>query len=284
MATAGTQKAVNTLQTNLKQYDHTFIQNYSLFLGGLNATHNSLRQYDPLKGGYNRIFFVKMPTFMEKIMPAQTKQVRHILEYGFTKIDGIANTTLEFEQLTGGYAGKSFDVATQAKDETQNLTISLYEFSGSPIRTYTDMWISGISDQYTGLGHYHGALDMDANLRYAQYNHVAEAIYIATDPTGRSNNIEYACLLTNMMPKSVKKDHFNYESGSHPIVATDIEFTAVKYESPQINTLAVALMDRFQTMRDYLEFNSEYTVGDMNSHYKPKINNWPDNVNQGASE
>ena len=252
----------NTFQSNIKQYTSDSITNYSLFLGGLDVTSKSLDQYDPLKTGYGRIFFVKMPVFMEKIMPAQTKRVRHLMEYGFTRIDGLGNLTLEHEQITGGYAGRQFDVATTSKDDTNEITISMYEMAGSPLREYFEMWISGISDPHTGLAHYHGAtIDGSANgalLQYKQANHVAEAIYVATDPTGKSSGIEYACLLTNMMPKSVKKDQFNFESGQHNLVQMDIPFTAVKYESPQINKVAKGLIQRFQTMRDFLDFKSPY--------------------------
>lgn len=276
---AGTKTQVQTLQSNIKKYNSDFITNYSLFLGGLNATQKSLEQYDPLKTGYSRIFFVKMPVFMEKIMPNETKRFRHLLEYGFTRIDGIGNTELEMEQMTGGYAARQFDAPTIAKDQTQNITLQLYEFAGSPVREYLDMWISGISDPYTGLGHYHGAMDIDPSIKYSQANHVAEAIYVVTDPTGRSNGIEYACLLSNMIPKQVKNDHFNYESGQHNIVQADIEFSCVQYKSPQINTIAKALIDKFQVMRDYLDFESQYTQADVNAKLKPNIVNWPAKYN-----
>lgn len=276
-----------TPQTNIKAYDDTknSIRNYSLFLGGINATHQSLKQYDPLKTGYNRIFFVKMPVFMDKMYPEQTKRIRHLLEYGFTNISGIGNVTLEMDAITGGYAGRQFDVGTVSKDDTQAITITTYEFAGSPVREYMDLWISGISDPYTGLGHYHGALDLDDKeaLKYAQYNHVAEAIYVATDPTGRADGIEYACLLTNMMPKGVKKDQFNYESGRHELVTMETEFSCVKYESPQINTIAKKLIAKYQTMRDYLDFKTEYTEADVNDHPKTKINNWPDEFNDNLT-
>lgn len=276
-------KVYQTPQSNIKKYDRADITNYSLFLGGINATHQSLQQYDPLKTGYNRIFLVKMPTFMNTLWPDETKRFRHLMEYGFTKIDGIQNTTLESEAITGGYAGRTIDVGTVAKDETNGITVGLYEFAGSPIREYLDLWISGISDPYTGLGHYHGAMDKDPSIKYSQHNHVMEAIYVATDPTGRSEGIEYACLLTNMVPKTVRKDQFNYESGQHSLVTLDVDFTAVKYESPQINQVAKSLMSRFQTMRDYLDFKSEYTEASATSHFKPNITNWPAEFNTGAS-
>lgn len=270
---------IQTLQSNIKQYTSNSIFNYSLFLGGLDTTAKSLEQYDPLKTGYGRIFFVRMPVFMQKIMPDETKRIRHLMEYGFTRIDGIGNLSLETEQLTGGYAGRQFDIPTVAKDETNQITLSLYELAGSPVREYLEMWISGMADPYTGLAHYHGA-----DLPYKQSNHVAEAIYVATDPTGRSNGIEYACLLTNMFPKQVKKDQFNYEAGQHQLVQMDVEFAAVKYESPQINTVAKGLIQRYQTMRDYLDFKSNYVYStqqvrgkdNVATGFRPEIDAWPD--------
>lgn len=264
---------INTLQSNIKQYSKDMTQ-YSLFLGGLNVKNKALDQYSPLKTGYARIFFVKMPTFMNKIMPNKTKNFKHLLEYGFVGVDGIQNTTLEFEQITGGYSGRQFDVGTTAKDETNEVTVKVYEFAGSPVREYTDMWMTGISDPFTGIGHYHGAMDLDPTLQYSQANHTAEAIYVQTDPTGRHTGIEYACLLANMMPKTVKKDHLNYEAGQHPIVQVDIPFTCVKYESPQINLIATELVKKFAILRDYLEFTSGYTTTDVAGMTKPAIADW----------
>lgn len=249
----------NTIQSGIKNHSKDMTK-YSLFLGGLDVTSKSLAIYDPLKTGYVRLFMVKMPVFMEKMFSEKTKNFKHLLEYGFIGIDGIGNTTLEFEQLSGGYVGKSFEVATVAKDETTAITIKTYEFAGSPVREYIDTWINGISDQQSGIGHYHGAMDLPTGaVKYSQANHTAEAIYVTTDSTGRDDSIEYACLLTNMMPKVVKKDHLNYESGSHPTVQIDIEFTCTKYESTQINKIASQLLKKYKILTNYLDFKSGYS-------------------------
>ncbi len=263
----------NTLQSNIRQGSDK-IQQYSLFLGGLNTKSSAIEQYSPLRVGYARIFFVKMPVFLKSILPGKTANFKHMLEYGFVGIDGIQNTTLEFEQMTGGYAGRSFDVASTAKDETNEVTVKLYEFTGSPVREYTDMWISGISDPNTGIGHYHGAIGTNG-IVYNQANHTAEAIYVQTDPTGREDAIEYACLLTNMIPKNVKKDHFNFEAGQHPVVQVDVPFTCVKYESPQINLVAKQLIAKYKILRNYLDFQSGYTTAMIDALPATKINDWP---------
>lgn len=245
----------NSIQSNIKgASDDATIRDYSLFLGGLNAKNNVLGAYTPLKTGYARIFMIKSPAFMMKWDADRTKSFRHLVEYGFIGVDGIQNTTLETEQLTGGYAGRQLDVATTAKDETNEITIRLYEFSGSPVRAYIDAWVTGISDPLTGLSHYHGV-----DTSYSQKNHTAEMIYLVTDPTGK--NIEYACMFANMMPKQVKKDHFNYEAGQHNIVQVDIPFTAVKYESPDINLAAAKLLEKYTVLMNGYNFKSGYISG-----------------------
>lgn len=260
-----------SMQTNIKQMTSNAINDYSIFLGGLNTTHQALEQYDPLRTGYGRIFFVKMPRFMEVLMPEASKRVKHIMEYGNTGVSGISNTTLDFEQFTGGYAGKSFDIPTVAKDETNEITLSLYEFAGSPIREYMDMWISGISDLNTGLQTFHNAKIAKTDgsgykrLEVKQSNAVAEAFYVHTGPSGRADDIEFACFLTNMMPKQATKDHFEYSAGEHKIVQISQTFTCVKYESPQINEVAKALINKYIIIRDFLDFKSGWTNADVNN-------------------
>ena len=145
-----------SLQSNIKNSSRDLTR-YSLFLGGLNVKAKALEQYNPLKTGYTRIFVVQMPKFMNKILPIATKNFKHMIEYGFKSIDGIQNLTMEYEAITGGYAGRSFEIPTILKDETNAITIKLQEMSGSPVREYIEMWLSGISDPHTGLCHYHGA-------------------------------------------------------------------------------------------------------------------------------
>ena len=251
-----------SLQSNIKN-NNKDLTKYSLFLGGLNVKAKALEQYNPLKTGYTRIFVVQMPKFMNRILPLASKNFKHMIEYGFKSIDGIQNLTMEYEAITGGYAGRSFEIPTILKDETNAITIKLQEMSGSPVREYIEMWLSGISDPHTGLCHYHGALDKDsatgnAGMEAIQANQVAEMIYVSTDHTGRE--IEFACLLSNMIPKVVKRDHYNYESGTHNAVEYDVEFTCTMYTSPDVNEVAKLLLDKYKILTNYLDFKSDYIM------------------------
>ena len=262
MADNKTRDSHRSLQSNIKN-NNKDLTKYSLFLGGLNVKAKALEQYNPLKTGYTRIFVVQMPKFMNRILPIASKNFKHMIEYGFKSIDGIQNLTMEYEAITGGYAGRSFEIPTILKDETNAITIKLQEMSGSPVREYIEMWLSGISDPHTGLCHYHGALDKDAatgnaGMEAIQANQVAEMIYVSTDNTGRE--IEFACLLSNMIPKVVKRDHYNYESGTHNAVEYDVEFTCTMYTSPDVNEVAKLLLDKYKILTNYLDFKSDYIM------------------------
>jgi hypothetical protein len=266
---------LKTIQSNIKNANDTDWTKYSLFLGGLDVSANALQQYDPQRTGYARIFVVRKPTFLEKVFgyPGNTdlakkfKSFWHMIEYGFIGIDGIQNTSLEFETLTGGYAGRSMELPTLSRDETNAITIRVYEMAGSPIREFIDTWITGIADPHTGLTHYHGAKDENGGLlKPSQYHQTAEMIYVNTDSTGNSGKIEYACLLANMVPKIVKKDHYNYESGSHPLVQYDIEFTATRYESLAINDVAKKLVEKHSILSNYTYFRPKNYIDGTNDN------------------
>lgn len=281
--------ARNTIQENIKRNTKDF-GDYGLFMGGLDVALKNIDQFDPLRTGYARIFILRLPRFMQLMDAAMSMRFKHLFEFGFTRISGIADTTLETEDVTGGYTGAKFQVPSITKSDTDGVTVSLYEFSGSPIREYIDTWMTGISDPLTGHAHYHGM--MSESCAFKASNHIMECIYVVTDPTGHEEGIEYACMFSNMMPKSVKKSHFEYESGSHPAVSIDLEFTATRYESPQINEVAHALIKKYKVLRDYLDYNSGWGIDTPGTNGRTAINervdytlkdgnaswSWPDHV------
>lgn len=251
---------MKSIQQNIKQNTKDFGE-YGLWMGGLDISSKNIDQFDPLRTGFVRLFIIRTPEFMRRMDPDATRRFKHLVEMGFTRVDGIGDKTMDTEDIQGGYTGSKFQIPSVVHDDMDTLTITVQEFSGSPVREYIDTWMTGISDPLTGLSHYHGVLSDTCPFKAS--NHTMEMIFVSTDPTG--NDIEYACMLCNMMPKSVKVSHFNYESGSHPAVQVDLDFTATKYESPQINTVAAALLDKYKILRDYLDFNSGYTRDDVNA-------------------
>lgn len=267
---------VATLQDNIRKCDNTEITNYAYWLGGTDTTNAALAQYDLLRTGYGRLFILRMPAFVEFLLEDETRVFKHMLEFGNVGISGIQGYTAEFASVTAGYVGNTVEIPTGVKDDTNSITIRIYETQGSLIRTYIDFWLTGVSDPYTGLSHYHGARDVDENSSsyvLSQANHTMEALYVATDPTGEQ--AEYVCLLTNMFPRSSDHSHFEYEPGSHDLVQLSLEFTCTKYMSAQINYIGTVALNKFAILKNYLNMYSGYTaakveeiVGDHN------ITNW----------
>lgn len=282
-----------TIQSGIHYHDNEDLTKYALFLSGLNVTHDVLQNYDPLRTGYGRIFMVRKPVFLEETIPNKLSKFKHIIEYGNTSISGIQDISQETNPLTGGYAGKSFEIPSYASDGTNGLSIQVYEFSGSPVREVIHTWINGMNDVLTGLAHYNGA---DTPVKQA--NQTAEFIYVSTDNTG--TKVEYACMFANCFPKNIKNDHFNYQSGSHELVDYTIDFAGTKYESIQINNVAQELLDRYKILSNSLNFFSgisitdpkhmgqgayyDYTDGQLHERYDSSGNAIPFNPNFDSNE
>ncbi len=261
--------AIKTIQSNIKRNTRDWDQ-YSVFLGALDVSAKNIDQFDPLRTGFVRIFIVRLPRFMEKLDQDMAKRFKHYVEMGFIGVSGIGNTTLEMQSIEGGYANNKFDIPSVCRDETDGIQIKVYENSGSPVREFIDTWMTGICDPLSGLAHYHGVIDETCSYKAA--NHIMEMFYVSTDPTGTA--IEYACLFCNMMPKVVSKSHFEFNPGQHEAVQVDLDFTATRYESPQINEIAAALLNKYKLLRSYLQFNSGYSTQDVDAMdaYNSKIN------------
>ena len=246
-------ETIQTIQSNIKTFSKNNITDYALMLGGLNVSQDALLQYDPLKTGFGRIFMVTQPLFLTDIIGDKLRIFKHILEYGNTSISGITDTDVDFNQMTGGYVGKSMEIPSVAKDNTNSLTINVYEFSGQPIREVIHTWINGTMDLMSGLTHYYGRAGYDKNhITPSQANQTAEFIYVNTDQTG--TKVEYACMFANCFPRSIKNDQFNYESGTHDLVQYSVEFSATKYESAKINDIGQKLIDKYQVLMNSIEF------------------------------
>ena len=251
-----------TFQSGAHQSDKAELSKYALFLGGLNVTRGALEQYDPLRTGYGRLFMIRKPVFLtsEKYgIKDKLNTFKHILEYANIGVSGNNNITMNFNQMQGGYTNRQMDVPNIATDDSNEFTVRVYEFSGSPVREVIQMWINGMSDIQSGFAHYNGAV-MDG-IDYSQANHTAEFIYVVTDPSG--TKVEYAALFANCMPKEIKLDHFNYDSGQHDLVQMDVAFTCTRYMSPVVNDVAARLIKKYSVLVNSLNFNPGFKDSDI---------------------
>jgi len=255
----------DTIQTNISQSENDYSK-FSYFLKGIDVTQQNLDQMTPYIQGISRIFVYTVPAFMNQLYPTKTKNFKSYMETGYTRIDGIGDISVEFVDFEGGFAGQRFSNVSVAKDDTDTVTISLYEQHGSPVREYIDTWVNGVVDHRSGVAHYHGLIekynnDNTTGLKYSEANHTAEFIYVALSPTAL--DIEYACMLAHAFPTKVSKSHLNYESGNRSNVLLDCEYKVTKYESPSINNVGTYYLNASKISYNYLNFTPNIAESDV---------------------
>lgn len=241
-----------TTQTGIN-YSESSFERFSYFLGGIDVTSQNIDQFTPYIRGVSRIFLHKPPRFMHVGYPDETKRFKQYFETGYTSVDGIGDISVEFTDFEGGFAGQRFSNVSLARDDTESITVSVYELSGSPVREYIDTWITGVRDPRSGIAHYHGMLS--DTLQYKEGNHTAEMIYTTMDPTGMA--CEYVCMFAHCFPTKVPKNHLNYEKGNRENVQMDLEFRVSKYESPAINAIGMWYLTNSLVSYNYLDFDPQ---------------------------
>ena len=246
-----------TIQSNIKSNTKSF-DKFGYFLGGIDVTHQNLDMFTPYIRGVSRIFLHKPPAFMQERFPDMTRRFKTYLETGYTSLDGIGDITVDFTDFEGGFAGQRYSTVSLSRDETDTITIQLYELTGSPIREYLDTWITGTRDPRSGIAHYHGVIAEKGADYYSEKNHTAEMFYVNLDPT--AINIEYCAMFAHMFPTRVPKAHLNYEKGNRDNALLDVEFRTTKYESPAINNIGAWYIANSNVNYNYLDFDPNVTV------------------------
>lgn len=290
---------VITSQTGGRLFDGQDITKYSLFVGGVNATHHALRNYSPMLNGFGRLFMVRSPKAILKMFAGSDAylfskdslfiQFRHMLEYMNRSVTGFSEKTLPEAgtPIQGGYAGREFRTPTVTKETTQEITIGLYEMTGAPILTVIDGWMNAIGDENSGLATYGGwisggvdnngihkrlyqnveAGETDEGIPFNEANHTAEFIYVAHDRSGAQ--VERAVLLADCWPKGIAQGQIldMAAGGVHDNAAYDVVFNCAMYRSPIITAIANDLLKQYRIVSNSLNFNPQlgdavYAEGD----------------------
>jgi hypothetical protein len=224
----------------------------NLFAGVWRLDQTNLDRFDPFIQGYAFVMWTKLPAFFESDIRTN---FQHLTEKNFKSFSGIGDMTLQVEDLTTGFAGNAYGVATNLQKENTSFTLTHYELAGSPIRELYQYWITGIRDPETGLAHYHGKLS--DSMQYSAKNHTGELLYVVTDPSGAAggaSGIEYAAYYTNVMPTKIPQDHLNYSSGDHGLVEIQIDFRGNYHQSKEINELAVTAMQSYKIQKRFGDY------------------------------
>ena len=276
---------VGTAESYMKKNTKNY-KNLSYFIAGIDVTDQNLDQLTPYIPGITRMFMHKEPYFMQIAFPEETDNFKSYIETGYKSIGGIADISVGSEQIQGGWANQNYEVISSVTDDTDTISIGIYEQTGSPVREFLELWVTGVRDPRSGVAHYHGVVETPNHINtkttdgtyttyqaqgninsenvsgiwvpYGEKNHTAEFVYYDLDPT--AHYIEYACMFAHAFPKSVKKDHLNYSSGDRSPVEMTVDFAVMKYESRYINDLAIMYLIKDQLEYNYLNFDPLWKV------------------------
>ena len=110
---------------------NTQIVQYALTLGGFNTTHGALKQWDPLITNYPRLFMVRKPLSLQRYFVGHEIKFdafKHLLEYGNLGVSGLQNPSVEFDEIKGGYGGRSFEIPKGVTDGTNEFDVDFNVF------------------------------------------------------------------------------------------------------------------------------------------------------------
>lgn len=263
-----------TIQTQLKGNEKSY-KDFSYFLGGIDVTHQNLHLFDPYIQGVSRLFMHKAPIFMDKQYNDETKRFREYFETGYTRVDGIADISVDFVDFEGGFNGDKFSNVSQARDDTDTVTVSLYEQTGSPVREFIETWVTGVRDIRSGIAHYHGGIGQNG-VEYGEKFHTAEFVYFTLEPTAQV--LEYSCLFAHCFPTKVPKGHLNFEKGNRENVLMDLDFKTKKYESPAINSVGWSYLAASKVEYNYLRFTPNIKHEDVMATKGERNYSWKNNI------
>lgn len=278
---------VITAQTGATPFDGAKMMDYSMFVGGVNATHHALRNYSPALNGFGRLFMVRPPIALLKAFAGNDAylyskdslfmQFKHMLEYMNRSVTGFGEKRLEVAStsIQGGFAGRQFRTPTVTKEETQSIRIGLYELIGLPVYTVIDGWMNMIGDENSGLSHYGGYIsggqdetgierrlyrrssESDEGIAFNEANHTAEFIYVMHDRSGAQ--VQRAVMLADCFPLGIDQGAvLNMDAGgNHDNITYEVEFNCVVYRSPIITAIANDLLKQYRIVSNSLNFNPE---------------------------
>lgn len=278
---------VITAQTGGRRFDVPDFTKYSYFVGGVNATSHALQNYSPQMNNFGRLFMIRPAPAMLKMFGGSAAnlyskdnsfiQFKHMCEYMCRSVTGFQDKTLENAgtPIQGGFANRSFNVPTTARETTNTINLSLYEFTGSPVYEVIDGWMNAIGDENSGLATYGGWIsggkgsdnkekrlyrregEEEDGIPFNEANHTCEFIYVQHDRSGAQ--VERAVLLADMYPMGLPQQNIldAQEGGAHDIVTYSIPFNCVVYRSNIITSIANDLLKQYRIVSNSLNFNPE---------------------------
>jgi len=193
----------------------------SFFDGRFNSKQQIV---DPFVGGYAFMYWVKLPTWVNDQYP----EFKEMSQRSMKDFQGVGDHTLNTVGMALGFNPTEEQVAGGISGD-QGFSMQYQEFSGSPITSATNFWVSGIRDPSTNVPTYPRLPGVEG---YGAKYHTGELLYVVMRPDVNTGfkAIESAVYYTNVMPTKIIGDYLNYSQGSNDTAVLTQDYTGNRWQ------------------------------------------------------
>ena len=219
------------------------VSEYTLMKGV--TDYSNLKQFDMFESGYSFLTVVSVPKFMD-ILAAQDPDILnlqegfvHILEGEFRGLSGIPDITGDQGTITNG-SNELQILNNVTMDTSIQVTMTVWERSGSLVTKYISQYLTGIKDPYSKAKTYHGLIGSSINDPGPEYE-TFTFLYYVTDNTMRK--VEKAYLLCNAQPTTAPTSTlYNSQRGTFDFQELDLTFNCYPIVGDMVNKYASMML------------------------------------------
>lgn len=212
---------------------------YNAFRGVTDFTN--INQFSQYETGYQALFVLQMPYFMEKLDKTLSDSFRHMLEYEFRGLDGLPDTQADTMEITDGINTQRL-INKVTYDTSATISSSYFEKTGSLITKFSETYLTGIKDKNSQAKTYHGLIKDGIITDPGPDKEIFTMLYVATDAT--MYRIERAVLLANCQLTKAETSMYSGNRNDINNKELSIEWTCFPIMNNMVDKAAKAVLDK----------------------------------------
>jgi len=212
---------------------------YNAYRGVTDFTN--INQFSQFETGYQALYVLQMPWFMEKLEPSLTESFRHMLEYEFRGLDGLPDITTDQMTITDGINEQRL-INKVTYDTSVTVQSSYFEKTGSLITRWSEMYLTGIKDKNSQAKTYHGLIKNGKCMDPGPDKEIFTMLYVVTDAT--MYRLERAVLLANCQLTKAETSMYNGSRDSINNKELQIEWTCFPIMNNAVDAAARKVLEK----------------------------------------
>jgi hypothetical protein len=212
---------------------------FNAFRGVTDFTN--INQFSQYESGYQALFVLQMPWFMEQLEPTLTESFRHMLEYEFRGLDGLPDITADTMEITDGINTQRL-INKVTYDTSATVSSSYFEKTGSLITRWSELYLTGIKDKNSQAKTYHGLIKNGKCMDPGPDKEIFTMLYVVTDAT--MYRLERAVLLANCQLTKAETSMYNGNRSDINNKEMSIEWTCFPIMNNAVDAAARKVLEK----------------------------------------